>query len=127
MASRNLHRNRLSKIVGHLHPNNVSAENDYIVKYRERLRALRQELFAFIDEINCNPILVRLAWHDSGTFDRTIGTNKFPLCGGANGSIRFDQELSHGANAGLKKAINYLKPFKQRFPEISWSDLIQLA
>ena len=75
--------------------------------------------------MNCNPILVRLAWHDSGTYDRTITT--FPKCGGANGSIRFKEELAHGANAGLSKAINYLKPFKEKYPSISWADLIQLA
>ena len=39
----------------------------------------------------------------------------------ANGSIRFEQELGHGANAGLSK------PFKEKYPEISWADLIQLA
>ena len=66
-----------------------------------------------------------MAWHDSGTYDRTI--KSFPSCGGANGSIRFKKELSHGANAGLKKAINFLKPFKEKYPTISWADLIQLA
>ena len=70
---------------------------------------------------------IYIAWHDSGTYDRTVGVGRFPLCGGANGSIRFKQELSHGANAGLQKAVNYLKPFKSKYPEISWADLIQLA
>lgn len=116
---------RLSKIVGHLHPNPTSAESEYVAHYRAKLRQLRQELWQFIDRINCNPILVRLAWHDSGTFDRTV--TRFPHCGGANGSIRFQQELNHGANAGLSKAVQYLKPFKVKYPEVSWSDLIQLA
>ena len=148
-----IHQQRLSKIIGHLQANPTSAESEYIVQYRQKLRELRQELFKFIDEINCNAILVRLgmlylcisliipktctkwnliiititAWHDSGTYDRTIGVEKFPLCGGANGSIRFKQELSHGANAGLAKAVNYLKPYKKKYPEISWADIIQLA
>ena len=65
--------------------------------------------------------MVRLAWHDSGTFDATAGT------GGADGSIRFEEELGHGANAGLSKAIRYLKKFKEKYSRISWADLIQLA
>ena len=100
-------------------------EQDYVSNYRNHLLQLRGDLTEFINKINCNPILVRLAWHDSGTYDRTI--KSFPQCGGANGSIRFPTELKHGANAGLSKAINYLKPFKNKYPEISWSDLIQYA
>eukprot|EP01083_Nonionella_stella_P233907 823678_1 len=118
---------RLSKLINHLQPNPTSAESEYVAQYRQKLRALRQELYEFIDKVNCNPILVRLAWHDAGTYDRTIGVNRFPLCGGANASIRFEKELSHGANAGLEKAINYLKPFKEKYPEISFADIIQLA
>jgi L-ascorbate peroxidase len=41
---------------------------------------------------------VRLGWHDSGTYDRNI--KEWPQRGGANGSLRFDAELKHGANAG---------------------------
>lgn len=43
------------------------------------------------------PLLVRLAWHASGTFDAKSGT------GGSNGAtMRFAPESGHGANAGLK-------------------------
>jgi L-ascorbate peroxidase len=69
---------------------------------------------------------VRLAWHDSGTYDRRIA--EWPACGGANGSIRFEVELGHGANAGLVKGIStYLGPIKKRHPAVSWADLIQLG
>jgi L-ascorbate peroxidase len=69
---------------------------------------------------------VRLAWHDSGTFDARAGG--WPACGGANGSIRFAAELAHGANAGLVKGITvYLTPIAKRHPSVSWADLIQLA
>eukprot|EP01083_Nonionella_stella_P092153 257875_1 len=124
-----MHQKRLSKLISHLHPNPTtsSAEAEYVVAYRAKLRQLREELREFIDKINCNPIIVRLAWHDAGTYDDTIGTGNFPRCGGANGSIRFKKELAHGANAGLEKAVNYLRPFKEKYPEISWADLIQLA
>lgn len=69
---------------------------------------------------------MRLAWHDSGTYDCRIAA--WPACGGANGSIRFSAELGHGANAGLAKGINvYLKPIHDKHPTVSWADLIQLG
>ena len=78
--------------------------------YKRDLESCRGDLRAFIDEMNCNPIIVRLAWHDAGTYDKPRET------GGADGSIRFDEELGHGANAGLSKAIRYLKKFKDAYP-----------
>jgi len=89
------------------------------------LLALKGELTSFIDSINCAPILVRLAWHDSGTFDTRI--QSWPECGGANGAIILAPELNMGANAGLDKAVRYLKTFKQKYPAVSWADLIQMA
>lgn len=41
---------------------------------------------------------VRLGWHDAGTYDKNI--SEWPKCGGANGSLRFEIELKHAANAG---------------------------
>jgi catalase (peroxidase I) len=35
--------------------------------------------------------------------------------------------MSHDANAGLKKGLGYLKPFHDKYPRLSWADLIQLA
>ena len=79
------------------------------------LKHCREELIPLIQSKNCNPILVRLAWHDSGTYDKVQMSpchevhatmalqdmaGKWPVCGGANGSIRFKPEIDHGANAG---------------------------
>lgn len=47
--------------------------------------------------------------------------------GGANGSIRFEPEINHGANAGLTTALQLLKPIKKKFEEVGWADLMQLA
>ncbi|OLQ11138.1 putative L-ascorbate peroxidase 7, chloroplastic [Symbiodinium microadriaticum] len=63
-----------------------------------QLRACKEELKKFINEQNCAPILIRLAWHDSGTYDQRIA--EFPQRGGANGAIRFEPEMTMGANAG---------------------------
>ena len=58
---------------------------------------------------------MRLAWHDAGSYS------------GACGSIRFDAEMAHGANAGLKKCIAFLQPVKDKYPVLSWADIIQMA
>ncbi|CAE7637849.1 APX8 [Symbiodinium sp. CCMP2592] len=90
-----------------------------------QLKACKQDLKKFIDSKNCHPIMVRLAWHDSGTYDQRI--KDFPERGGANGAIRFDGEMNFGANAGLDKAKGFLDEFAKKYPEISWADLIQMA
>ena len=121
-------RRRVADLARTVQPHPTAAEVagvGEVYVYQESLKKCRDDLRAFIDEVNCHPILLRLAWHDAGTFDNTIG--KWPQCGGANGSIRFDVEMNHGANAGLKKALTYLEPFKERYPNLSWADLIQLA
>jgi len=55
------------------------------------------------------PLLVRLAWHASGTYDKATKT------GGSNGAtMRFASEAGHGANAGLHHARNFLEPIKKK-------------
>eukprot|EP01094_Clydonella_sp_ATCC50884_P019837 TRINITY_DN396_c0_g1_i2.p1 TRINITY_DN396_c0_g1~~TRINITY_DN396_c0_g1_i2.p1 ORF type:complete len:352 (-),score=104.29 TRINITY_DN396_c0_g1_i2:392-1447(-) len=74
------------------------------------------------DDGSWGPILVRLAWHASGTFD--VNT----LTGGSNGAtMRFPPECKHGANAGLGLARDRLEAIKRRFPGISYADLWTLA
>jgi len=85
----------------------------------------RAELMDFIDANNCAPIMIRLAWHDSGNYDKRISS--WPDCGGANASIILEPEIGYGANAGLSKAVNFLKKFKEKYPAVSWADLIQMA
>lgn len=59
------------------------------------------------DDGSYGPVLVRLAWHCSGTYDAETGT------GGSNGAtMRFAPEGDHGANAGLKHARDFLEPVK---------------
>ena len=51
------------------------------------------------DDGSLGPVLVRLAWHASGTYDRKSST------GGSNGAtMRFEPESNDGANAGLQHA-----------------------
>lgn len=86
---------------------------------------MKEELFGYINSRGCNPIIVRLAWHDSGTYDKDV--KDWPKRGGANGSIRFKPEIEHGANAGLIIALNILKPIKAKYPDVTHADLYQMA
>ncbi|CAI5961322.1 unnamed protein product [Closterium sp. NIES-64] len=63
-----------------------------------QLRGAREAIKDIITSKSCNPILIRLGWHDAGTFDKSVG--EWPKQGGANGSIRFRPEIDHGANKG---------------------------
>jgi L-ascorbate peroxidase len=70
----------------------------------QQLKECKQALAELLDKTNANPLMVRLAWHDSGTYDKAI--SDWPKCGGAIGSIRFEPEITHGANAGeLRRLI----------------------
>ncbi|XP_020875263.1 L-ascorbate peroxidase 5, peroxisomal isoform X1 [Arabidopsis lyrata subsp. lyrata] len=129
---------------------NVDAE------YLKEIEKTRRDLRALISSRNCAPIMLRLAWHDAGTYDAKKKT------GGPNGSIRFKEELTRPHNKGLEKAVAFcsefmIKPFlrcyyssgpdnkrllfplmskfwfliseevKAKHPRVSYADLYQLA
>eukprot|EP00252_Welwitschia_mirabilis_P008476 TRINITY_DN2034_c0_g1_i4.p1 TRINITY_DN2034_c0_g1~~TRINITY_DN2034_c0_g1_i4.p1 ORF type:complete len:370 (-),score=81.74 TRINITY_DN2034_c0_g1_i4:444-1415(-) len=91
----------------------------------QQLKQARQDIIQLLKATHCNPILVRLGWHDAGTYDKEI--QEWPKCGGANGTLRFDIELNHKANAGLANALKLLQPIKDKYPNITHADLFQLA
>jgi len=71
---------------------------------------------------NACPMVVRLAWHAAGTFNKSNGS------GGSNGAtMRFEPESTDGANAGLHIIRNMLQPVKANHPEISHADLWTFA
>jgi cytochrome c peroxidase len=77
---------------------------DYQKVYNEVASRLEKDDY---DDGSYGPVLVRLAWHASGTYDAETGT------GGSNGAtMRFSPEGDHGANAGLKAARDFLEPVK---------------
>jgi L-ascorbate peroxidase len=96
------------------------------ISKKESLLGARDMIDKIIDETNANPLFVRLAWHDSGTFDKNI-KGDWPAAGGAIGSIRFEPEINHGANAGLSGALKLLEPVKLAFPDVSYADIYQMA
>uniref|UniRef100_A0A803NP72 L-ascorbate peroxidase n=1 Tax=Cannabis sativa TaxID=3483 RepID=A0A803NP72_CANSA len=90
-------------------------------EYLKEVEKARRDLRALISSKNCAPIMLRLAWHDAGTYDVNTKT------GGPNGSIRNEHELGHGANSGLKIAISLCEEVKSKHPKITYADLYQLA
>jgi catalase (peroxidase I) len=67
---------------------------------------------------NACPIMVRLAWHASGTFCKNTNT------GGSNGAnMRFIPEATDDANKGLHMPIDMLHLVKQKNPEVTYADL----
>ena len=49
------------------------------------------------------------------------------FAGSNGGTIRFEPEINHGGNAGLKHAVALLKPIKDSNPGLSWADLMVYA
>ncbi|BFZ63510.1 heme peroxidase [Saitoella coloradoensis] len=94
-------------------------EHDYEQVREEIKKILPQPGY---DAGSAGPILVRLAWHCSGTYDKQTNT------GGSNGAtMRYAIEANDPANAGLEHAREFLEPVKRKFPWISYGDLWTLA
>ncbi|KAJ1426026.1 heme peroxidase [Ochromonadaceae sp. CCMP2298] len=88
-------------------------------------QAVRDEIGKlYTADPNKGPTLVRLAWHSSGTYDKMSRTG-----GSQGGTVRFTQELAHGANAGLQQAVHWLEPVYATYKKqgLSHADLYTLA
>lgn len=95
----------------------------------------------FLLDGSFGPVLLRLAWHASGTYDKTTGTGgrsvsffhsiRFRLITDVMRSnyatMRFEPESHHGANAGLHVARDLMEKVKKEFDWISYGDLWTLA
>lgn len=88
---------------------------------KEALHAAKRDLAELIQSTRCNPILLRIAFHDACTYDRRAKT------GGAVGATHFQAVRDHPANAGLPVAVSLLEPIKAKHQLVSWADLFQLS
>lgn len=103
----------------------LKAENATFEDYQKVYNAIAKRLQDVDDEPDegsYGPALVRLAWHASGTFDRNVHNG-----GSGAGTMRFQQEVSTGANSGLIRVRNWIDPVKDDFPWISHGDLYTLG
>lgn len=95
----------------------------YPAKYEPVAEAIRKIIpKKGYDDGSIGPVLVRLAWHASGTYDKATGT------GGSNGAtMRYEMEAKDSANNGLEFARKFLEPIKAQFPWITYADLWTFA
>jgi catalase (peroxidase I) len=85
--------------------------------------AAKADITTLVKSKNCGPLLLRLGWHDAGTYCINSKT------GGPRGCMRFsaEGEATHDANAGLEVARAILDPIKGKYADISHADLWSLA
>ena len=115
---------RCKRISAHLRTAPVTSDENHVTQLRSAAKAMRD----LVEEKQCMPILLRLAWHDAGTYNQDAAhAGAWPAGNGAVGTIRLDKEKTAGPNAGLDKALGYLEPIKAAHPLVSWADLIQMG
>lgn len=89
-------------------------------EYLKQIEGARRDLHdLLLNNKQFAPIVLRLAFHDAGTYDANAKT------GGPNGSIR--NELSNPPNNGIKNAIDFCEQVKTKHPKVTYADLYQLA
>jgi catalase (peroxidase I) len=89
-------------------------DNDFSSSFLKN--ALKTEIWNKLvnQKANACPMAMRVAWHSSGTFDKSDNS------GGSDGAtMRFEPEKSDDANAGLHIIHDLLIPVKKEFPNVS--------
>lgn len=88
-----------------------------------RIAECKADLMDFMSKRrNMAPLMIRLSWHDAGTYDAKDKS------GGPRSCMRFEGgEAAHGANAGLHIARNMLAPIKEKYPDFSHADFWSLT
>lgn len=118
---------------------------DEYQKVYNSIAQLIEDYDSYDEGIGLGPVLVRLAWHQSGTYTRPDLNTDAPShsCPAANhlknsdgslgvggsfgGTMRHSQEAGDGANAGLQNARYILEKVHKQFPWISYGDLYTLG
>lgn len=95
--------------------------------YQKVYNAIAQKL---VDEDDYDygsyaPLLVRLAWHNSGSYDQNDDTDT--KGGSYAGTMRFKKEQQDPENAGLTLGMKYLESIREQFPDLSHGDLYTLG
>lgn len=94
---------------------------DFQKVYNAIAKKLRDDK-EYDDHTGYGPVLVRLSWHSSGTYDKRDNSG-----GSYGGTFRFKKEANDPLSKGLKNATDFLKPIFDEFPWISHGDLYTLG
>jgi catalase-peroxidase len=128
--------NQLDLSVLHQHSergNPLGADFDYKTEFQKLdVEALKADIIAALtdsqewwpaDYGHYGPLMVRLTWHQAGTYRTEDGRG-----GGGDGGQRFAPLNSWPDNGNLDKARRILWPVKQKYGQkVSWADLLVLA
>lgn len=115
-----------AKVAGLLGAAAVAGGAYWFGLFGDKYAAARKDIEDILDDFDWDdgswgPVLVRLAWHSSGTYCAKSQT------GGSDGAtMRFGPEAGDGANAGLQYARDKLAPIAEKY-DISTADLWILA
>lgn len=100
---------------------NSKTKNDYQQIYNEIALKIRDE-DEYDNYIGYGPVLVRLAWHGAGTWDKNDNTG-----GSYGGTYQYNKETNDPSNMGLQNAKKFLQPIYEKYSWISHGDLYTLA
>lgn len=95
--------------------------------YQKVYNAIAQKLID-VDDYDFGsyaPLLVRLAWHNCGSYDQN--DNSARKGGSYAGTMRFKKEQGDPENGGLLLGMQYLESIREKFPDISHGDLYTLG
>lgn len=106
--------------------NDKSHDDDYQKVYNDIASKIRDE-DEYDDAIGFGPVLVRLAWHLSGTYAQATSGCPHQSGGSYGGTIRLEKEAKDPANNGLQNARWFLEDIKKKYPWISYGDLYTLS
>ena len=113
-----------SKVATNVREASAKHDQDY---YQKVYNAIAQKLVD-VDDYDYGsyaPLLVRLAWHNCGSYDQDDNS---PTKGGSYaGTMRFEKEQGDPENGGLVLGLKYLDSIKDQFPDISHGDLYTLG
>lgn len=90
------------------------------MRSNELEQTIREAILARLP-IEQAPAMLRMAFHDAGTFDLQTHT------GGADGSIHLFIESARAENQSFGPCLKLLAEVKGQFPEVSWADLIAVG
>ena len=112
-------RGAVAAVVAAVAPTTVTARRRGRVDYKAVAADIAKIIKSDPDK---GPTFLRLAWHSSGDYSKQAQDG-----GSRGGTIRFKEELAHGGNAGLAKAVKWLEPVKKAHPGASYADIFTLA